>query len=310
MIIDPNKLSTWTLNGGPQGGNGAALNGPEYDGYITLTAGSEKISVPWHVLPRKAAETDATLKEAHGNKGPTVKLRNKGAEVGEFDVFSMIGVSKKIPRSELPGPGDNFAVIDMRSVGVRHLPGSLTGLPFDVLEFAINTNGRRAHPNYPAEFDIYLDTTGDGVPDFVVFNAENGGFGVTGQNVTFLANLTTGTATAFFFTDADLNSGNVIMTVPMPAMGLAVGTTVGIDVFAFDNYFSGNLTDEITGMRFTPGTPRFGVVGLPFGGVAPHGSADLGVTTANVPDSHSSESGLLMMYRRNAGQEADRVRLQ
>ena len=61
LIIDPSKLSTWTLNGGSLGGNGAALNGPEYDGYITLTAGSEKISVPWHVLPRKAAETDATL---------------------------------------------------------------------------------------------------------------------------------------------------------------------------------------------------------------------------------------------------------
>ena len=65
----------------------------------------------------------------------------------------------------------------------------VTLLPFDVLEFAINTNGRRAHPNYPAEFDIYLDTTGDGVPDFVVFNAENGGFSVTGQNVVFLGNL-------------------------------------------------------------------------------------------------------------------------
>jgi len=313
LIIDPNKLSTWTLNGGSLGGNGAALNGPEYDGYITLTAGSEKISVPWHVLPRKAAETDATLKEAHGRFGPTVKLRNKGAEVGEFDVFSLIGVSKKIPRSELPGPGDSFAVIDMRSVGVRHLPAAVFGADF--LEFAINTNGRRAHPNYPAEFDIYLDTTGDGKPDFVVFNAENGGFGATGQNVVFLANLSTNTATAVFFTDADLNSGNVIFTVPMNSsagsvnLGVAPGTTVGIDVFAFDNYFSGNLTDEITGMRFTPGIPRFGVVGLPFGGVAAHGSADLDVTTANVPDTLSSELGLLMMYRRNAGQEADRVRI-
>lgn len=306
LIIDPSKLPTWTLNGGSQGGNGAALNGPEYDGYITLTAGTEKISVPWHVLPRKAAETDTKLSRS-GNPGPSLKLSNNGAEVGEFDVFSLIGVSKKIPRSELPGPGDNFAVIDMRSVGVRHLPAAVFG--DDYLEFAINTNGRRAHPNYPAEFDVYLDTNGDGVPDFVVFNAENGGFSATGQNVTFLANLTTGTATAFFFTDADLNSGNVIMTVPMSAMGLAVGTTVGIDVFAFDNYFSGNQTDEITGMRFTPGIPRFGVVGLPFGSVASQGSATIGVTTATLPDTLSSESGLLMMYRRNTGKEADAVRI-
>ena len=78
LIIDPNKLSTWTLNGGSLGGNGAALNGPEYDGYITLTAGTEKISVPWHVLPRKAAETDATLKEAHGNPGPSREVEQQG----------------------------------------------------------------------------------------------------------------------------------------------------------------------------------------------------------------------------------------
>ena len=78
LIIDPNKLSTWTLNGGSHGGNGAALNGPEYDGYITLTAGSEKLSVPWHVLPRKAAETDATLNAAHGNQGPIAEVEQQG----------------------------------------------------------------------------------------------------------------------------------------------------------------------------------------------------------------------------------------
>lgn len=306
LIIDPNKLATWTLNGGSLGGDGAALNGPEYDGYITLTAGSEKITVPWHVLPRKAAETEASLSQ-RGKPGPTLKLRNRGAEVGEYDAFSLIGVSKKIPRSELPAPGDNFAIIDMRSVGVRHLPAAVFG--DDYLEFAINTNGRRAHPNYPAEFDVYLDTTGDGQPDFVIFNAENGGVAVSGQNVTFVANLATGTATAVFFTDADLNSGNVIMTVPMSALSLAVGTTINIDVFAFDNYFTGEQTDEITGMRFTPGIPRFGVVGFPFGAVPARGSADVGVTTATLPDTLSSELGLLMMYRRNAGHEADAVRI-
>ena len=81
-----------TLNGGSQGGNGAALNGPEYDGYITLTAGSEKLSVPWHVLPRKAAETDADLSH-HGDPGPSLKLRNRGAETGDYDVFTLAGVN-------------------------------------------------------------------------------------------------------------------------------------------------------------------------------------------------------------------------
>ena len=118
-----------------------------------------------------------------------------------------------------------------------------------------------------------------------------------------------------FYTDVDLNSGNVIFTVPMNSsagsvnVGVAPGTTMKFSVYAFDNYFSGNLTDSIEGMLFTPGKARFGVVGDPFGTVAPNGSAQLGVTTATLPDTLSSELGLLMMYRRNAGQEADAVRI-
>ncbi len=311
LIIDPTKLPAWLLNGGSQGGNGAALNGPEYDGYITLTSGSEKITVPWHVLPRKAAQTEATLTE-RGRPGPTLRLRNRGANDSEYDVFSLAGVSKRIPRVDLPGPGDNAAVIDLRSVGVRQLTAAQTGLPFDVLEFAMNTQGRRAHPNYPAEFDVEIDANGDGAADYVVFNAESGGFGVSGQNLVNVVTLATGTASAFFFTDADLNSGNVIFTVPVNIPGgvaLAPGATMGFGVFVFDNYFSGNLTDSIEGMRFTPGNARFGIVGEPFGGVAAKSASSLGVTTATLPDTLSSELGLLMMYRRNEGKEADVIRI-
>ena len=89
-----------------------------------------------------------------------------------------------------------------------------------VLQFAVNTYGRRAHPNYPAEFDVIIDTNRDGAPDFVVFNAELGGFAVTGHNVVFVGNLTTQVATAVAFADADLQSGNVILTVPTLAIGI------------------------------------------------------------------------------------------
>jgi hypothetical protein len=62
-------------------------------------------------------------------------------------------------------------------------------------------------------------------------------------------------------------------------------------------------------MRFTPGLARFGVVGAPFGTVDARGSASVGVTTATLPNSQSSELGLLMMYRRNAGTEAEAIRI-
>ena len=48
-----------------------------------------------------------------------------------------------------------------------------------------------SHPNYPAEFDVYIDSNNDGTPDYVVFNLENGGFGTSGQNVVEVFNLHT-----------------------------------------------------------------------------------------------------------------------
>lgn len=306
LLIDPSKLPTWQLNGGSLGGNGAALNGPEYDGYLTLTAGSEKLSVPWHVLPRKAAATIAAV-TGGTRRGQTLQLLNLGAETGDYDVFSLTGTNKRLPSTDLPQPGDNFAAIDLRAVGVRHLPAAIFG--DDYLEFAFNTFGRRAHPNYPAEFDVVIDVNGDGTPDFVVYNAENGGFGVSGQNVVNVVNLATGAAGAVSYTDVDLNSGNVIFTVPMAALGLSPGTTIGFSVGAFDNYFTGALTDSIDGMRFTPGAARYGVDGDVIATVPPRSFARVGITSASVPDASNTELGLLLMYRRHAGREADLVRL-
>ena len=45
------------------------------------------------------------------------------------------------------------------------LAGDVVGVPGGILEFAINTNGRRAHPAYPAGFEVDIDTNGDGVVD-------------------------------------------------------------------------------------------------------------------------------------------------
>ncbi|HEY6640809.1 S8 family peptidase [Povalibacter sp.] len=306
LLIKGSKLPAWTLNGGALGGDGAALNKPEYDGYITLTSGSEKLSLPWHVLPRKASATVA---------GPVVKLKrsdsinllNLGVAQGDFDVFSLVGTSPRSPRSEQPKPGDSFALIDLQSVGVRHLPAAVYGA--DYLEFAIATYGRRVHPNYPAEFDIYIDTNRDGVDDFVVYNGESGGFSVTGQNVVNVVNLATGSGGAYFYTDADLNSGNAIFTVPMAAMGLAAGKTIGLSIYAFDNYFTGNLTDSIAGMRFTPGSPRYSVEGEPWGTVKPRSLSSVTVSKAQVPDASTTESAILLMFRRNTLLESEVVKV-
>lgn len=306
MQIDPTKLPTWTLNGGPSGGVGALLQTVEFDGYLTLKDSSDEIHLAWQVLPHKSAEVHALrLNLAITGDDPAFLplLNLSRAQAGALDVFALTGTSPRIRRSNLPEDGADFAVNDLAAVGVRLLPGNL-------LQFAVSTHGRRAHPLYPAEFDVVIDTDQDGTPDYVVFNLENGGVDTTGQTVIAAVNLQTGAGDIFFFADADLDSGNMIMTVPLGAVGLAPDTQFSFDVEAYDNYFTGNLTDAIRGMVFTAGTPRFVTSDPPADGVPPWSGTLL---TVNAPeggdDASPSQSGLLLMYR-DARDETDIVTVQ
>jgi subtilisin family serine protease len=301
LSVDPARLNAWNLNGGSQGGNGQRLNALELDGEITISDAQDTIHVPWHMLPHRAADVSSRDDDVDLRAGAgTVQLRNGGVADGFFDVFAWTGTSKKISRRLLPRPGDNFAVIDLGKVGVRQAVSGTTPL----VQFAISTFGKRAHPNYPAEFDIYIDANRDGTPDFVIFNLENGGFGASGQNVVEVVNLKTGAAGIFFFADADLNSSNMIMTAPMSAVGLTPGSQFNFSIYAFDNYFTGNLTDAIENMTFSFAQPRFAASGVP-ASVPAGGSATFAVTTVTGGDTASpSQKGLLLLYRDAARSEA------
>jgi subtilisin family serine protease len=302
LVINPANLPAWTSNGGSQGGNGALLNVPEYDGYLTLNSGSETLAVPWHVLPRKAASISGILPTGR-RAGTAITLKNVGAAAGDYDVFSLIGTSPQIPAASLPGPGDSFAVVDLRAVGVRYLAQDICGVTGGCIEFAISTHGRRSHPAYPGGFEVQVDTNGDGNPDAFVYNAELAGFAATGQTVIFVQSAATGGATAFFYADADLNSGNMTMTAPLSALGVAAGTPLNLQVLAYDNYFTGWVSDVIAGMTFTPGTAKFGVSsGFPFGSVPVGGTLNVSFTKNAAVT--SSETGLMFMYRRNASNES------
>ena len=60
MAINASKLPTWTMFNGNISGSGPALTGMEYDGYVTLQSDTDTLSLPWHVLPRRAAAVQAT----------------------------------------------------------------------------------------------------------------------------------------------------------------------------------------------------------------------------------------------------------
>lgn len=307
LRIDSSRLPVWMLDGGPNGGSGGLLQSVEFDGYLEIASDDETLTLPWHVLPHRAAAVVPRAESLTLTEGAAVLAlsNNMGAVDGRVEVFALTGQSPALDGSVLPQPGDNFAVIDLKSVGIRSVA---IGAGQFALQFAVNTYGERSHPNYPAEFDIYIDTNNDGADDYVVYTAENGGFAATGQNLVYVQDLRNVFANAFFYTDADLNSANAILTVPMSALGITPTTKIGFSVYAFDNYFTGALTDAIEDMTHTPGTPRYtagpGTLAVPVGS-----TADLSVSAVPGGETASpSQSGLLLMYRdAKPGAEASAV---
>jgi len=306
LRIDPSKLPTWLLNGGSQGDNGKLQTALEIDGQVTISDNIDTLHLPWTILPHKAADVHAGDEVELRRGTGTVRLSNNGTLAGRTEVFAWTGTSKKISRRLLPKPGDNFAVVDLGQVGVRQVTSSLG----PAVQFAINTFGKRAHPNYPAEFDIYIDANRDGHFDYVIFNTENGGFGASGQNVVEVFNLATGAPSIFFFADADLDSSNMIMTAPLAAVGLTPTSQFDFSVRAYDNYFTGLLTDSIEQMTFSFEKPRFTGSDLPATGVPAGGTATLTVNeVAGGATASPSQAGLLLLYRDAAGREAQAVRI-
>ena len=305
LNVNPAFLPTWTLNGGSRGGDGFRLQGHEYDGYVTIAQGNDTVRVPWHILPHRAANAVAPASLAlNGALTGTLPITNAGSvHAAVVDAFALTGTSAKFPVSLLPRPGDNFALVDLRAVGVKAFDVGGLG---HAIQFAVTTYGDRSHPNYPAEFDVLLDTNMDGVDDYVVFTTENGGSLTTGQNVTGLRNLATGQEVIRFFTDADLSSSNAVLTIFASDAGLSALPQFRFTVTAADNYFTGAFTDVIGPMTVKLDALRFTADDLV---VPANGVGNLAVTYHPAGDTASpSQTGLLLMYQdAKKGREADVV---
>ena len=311
LVLDASKLPAWNLGAAANQGTGALLQGVEFDGYVTVADGTDGASVPWHVLPRKSANVVAATNVALGGAAAgNLPISNVGGAVsGPLEIFSLTGTSPQISTQQ-PVYGGGQAIVDLRAAGVRAVDVGGLGL-----QFGISTYGERAHPAYPAEFDVYVDANNDGIFDAVVYNAENGGFASNGQTIVYVQKLNpdgsnNGGAVARFYAGADLMSGNMVMTVLASDLGVTdPNQQISFSVYAFDNYFTGSLTDAITNMRYTPATPRFASaignsLGVPIGfnGALPvtHNPAGLAASP--------SQTGLLLLHgTAKIGREVDAV---
>ncbi|WP_166355813.1 S8 family peptidase [Phytoactinopolyspora limicola] len=303
LDIDTTKLPEWNLGSGALGADGAALTSMESDGYLTFTesgADHNTLRVPWHVLPRQAGNVRET------SIRDTLRLHNLGFGDAPVETYSLIGSS---PQQETGGPGQGMPTPDLRHLGVATYPvpaGFCSEDESFLLAFAVNTWERQTHASAPASFELWLDIDQNGDPDYVVVNRDLSFSAFNdGRNATFVVDLSTNQAAAWFLTDHDTNSANTVLTICGEQIGMNAadaGTPIDLRALAVDTYFGGP-GDEIDGITIAP-------MGERFLGVFGDGSVGSGVVPArgretleyvdNGPGPNTTETGLLLMYRGGA----------
>lgn len=308
--IDGAMLPSWKLNSGALGASGEALTAMEYDGYLYMTDlsdGANRITLPWQVLPRKAA--NVTLRNL---KGPEVQVRNRGVATATVESYSLIGASYNLPEG---GPGEQSPNPDFHYLGYATYPvpaGFCSASPSFVMAFAVNTWERQTHANAPLSIEINLDTNNDMTYDYQVRTAD---FTLNslndGRNLAWVVNLRTGAATAFFFTEHNTNSGNTVLSICGDQIGMNASNffqPINLQAATRDIYFTGEVIDTLDAITIAPLGERYlGVFAS--GGV---GGSEIGPKQNDVltvertgSTTNNTEFGLLLLYRPGAPVDAE-----
>ncbi len=241
------------MDGGEQGGNGALLASAEFDGYLQLKDGKDQIHLAWRVMPHRSADVHTVTRNVFIPKkafGLLAMVNLSKSLPGAFDIFDLKGTSGKLPRSVIEENQNNEITLhDISAIGVRTGDG--------LIRFTVNLYGRRAHPAYPRGIEVDIDTNMDGTPDYFVSNTELSGFDVTGQTVVAVPKAGQSTSNIYFYADADLNSGSMILTAPLAAMGLTANSKFSFDVDAYNSYFTGLVGDQVLGSVYTVSVPLY-----------------------------------------------------
>ena len=294
FTINPKKLSQWPFtHSAGQTSDGAALNKPEFDGFVKAVSGREALHLGWTVLPHRAADVSATgvqLKEGQGQ----LTLRNTSkVQDGVVNVFGLTGTSRQqpTPAPGAPGsPGSSRALIDLAAAGVRDDPA------LGLIQFAVAGHQRRVSPLYPAGYEVDIDTNRDGDVEYAVFQGEAVGFGSSGLSLVYVYDVAAEEGVAYYYNDADFDSATSALTAPLSALGLSAGSTFDFSVLAFDNYHSGAITDSIEGQTWTVGSETYSLAAGADELIVPKRGRTRVTTTQSEAAVDSSQTGLLLIY--------------
>jgi minor extracellular serine protease Vpr len=284
-------------------------------GAITATptstgAGVYPLRVPFLAVPRGLSDvvpgTPSKFKGGQGGvKQATVPVSNHGIHAGAADVYSW-GLSDPQDSSA----GSNEA--DVRSAGVQVLPGEAAGAdPSDrLLVFAVNTYGRWSNAAGD-EFDLPIDTNGDGNLDFLVAGVDLGvvtAGDFNGQMASFVFD-PDGNIVDAFIADAPMNGSTVLLPVLASDLGLtsAKGSfSYGLTGFVIreDHVAQDDVDGTATFNAYAPAQSTGDFLEL-----APGAAGELTLTVDDKLFNKDSSKGWLVVSLddANGGGQADRI---
>ncbi|MFL4474265.1 S8 family serine peptidase [Paeniglutamicibacter sp. MACA_103] len=150
----------------------------DVSGRVELSSSSAPtLRVPVHAAPKLVSDMAAkSIKLAAGATSGTIDLAGDDVRAGSGDtqVVSLVSAfehgasSVRLPDSvdDVPGARE----MDLQHVGASSTAPT-TGAADGLLNFGVSTWGNWAHLAGATEVDIEIDTNGDGVADFITFNA-------------------------------------------------------------------------------------------------------------------------------------------
>jgi len=229
----------------------------------TKTAGdtsAQDLVVPYLVVPRGLSNVAAgmpaawTQSNSPAGKGfdSTLPLTNSGIHAGTADLYAW----------GIHDANEGGAPMDVRDVGVQVQPGAAFGLPDSDrgLVFLINTYGQATNQSVN-EYDVLIDTNGDGQADFVVVGFDIGAVltGVEdGRFGSFTIDASTGDIIDIFFADAPMNGSTIELPAVASEIGLVQKSAKPVTFAYAVNAFSlvpGGLVDTTGAALFDPFHP-------------------------------------------------------
>jgi minor extracellular serine protease Vpr len=261
LSVDSAKLRNNLMNSGALGNAIGPLTAMEYDGYVVFQASDHKVTMPWHILPRKSSQVLAKftghLPAADPVTGQNVvRLENQGVGDAQIFAYSLLGTGPDTPRGE---QGEQQPNPTIRAIATNTIPvpaGVCGATANFVWEFVFNMYERKASP-VGTVHQVEIDVNGDGVLEAMIRNHDVGGVTAVsdGRQYTAAFNMTTGAGVLRFPVEHATNSTNVILRACGSDLGFTqanFGTSMTANFYAYNWYFGGDVESHLGPYRIAP----------------------------------------------------------